>query len=77
MKFTSEADVAAAVIERRPLWTDKRDDTGPFDIIGDVHGCAAELEELLIKLGYNVAWFEDDGERAVAVTPPEDARSSF
>ena len=34
-------------IERRPLWTDKRDDHGPFDIIGDVHGCADELRRLL------------------------------
>jgi protein phosphatase len=76
-KFTSEAEVDAARIERRPLWTDKRDDTGPFDIIGDVHGCAAELEELLVKLGYNVAWFEDDGERAVAVTPPEGRKVVF
>jgi protein phosphatase len=26
--------------------------TGPFDVIGDVHGCRPELEELLTKLGY-------------------------
>lgn len=26
--------------------------TGPFDIIGDIHGCADELKELLRKLGY-------------------------
>ncbi|HWG85177.1 MAG TPA: metallophosphoesterase [Deinococcales bacterium] len=25
---------------------------GPFDLIGDVHGCAAELRELLALLGY-------------------------
>lgn len=31
---------------------DRRDISGPFDIIGDVHGCAAELEELLGRLGY-------------------------
>lgn len=45
-------DVAKAYIERAPLWNDKRDEHGPFDIIGDVHGCADELEELLDKLGY-------------------------
>jgi protein phosphatase len=28
------------------------DDPGPFDIIGDVHGCAGELAELLFNLGY-------------------------
>jgi len=27
-------------------------DQGPFDIIGDVHGCCTELEELLRLLGY-------------------------
>ncbi len=27
---------------------------GPFDIIGDIHGCTDELEELLEKLGYEV-----------------------
>ena len=37
-----EAD--AATVERTPLWNDRRDDHGPFDIIGDVHGCCDELE---------------------------------
>jgi len=50
--LTSPEDVAAVRIERRPLWSDRREDTGPFDIIGDVHGCAAELEALLDTLGY-------------------------
>lgn len=27
-------------------------DSGPFDIISDVHGCCSELEELLERLGY-------------------------
>lgn len=44
--------VEAAVIERVPLWNDKRDVHGPFDVIGDVHGCADELEGLLEQLGY-------------------------
>ena len=37
---------------RTKLWNDKKDDHGPFDIIGDIHGCCDELEELLAKLGY-------------------------
>lgn len=48
-------DLAAqdsAVIERTPLWTDKRHMAGPFDIIGDLHGCFEELQSLLKKLGY-------------------------
>ncbi|MEV7092077.1 polynucleotide kinase-phosphatase [Amycolatopsis sp. NPDC051045] len=48
----SEAEVAAAEIVVEPLRNDKRELTGPFDVIGDVHGCAAELEELLAELGY-------------------------
>ena len=67
--LNSEVDIEAAVVERKPLWTDKRSDAGPFDIIGDVHGCAAELEELLTALGYTVAWGEALGERTVTVTP--------
>ncbi|MBR5372751.1 MAG: polynucleotide kinase-phosphatase [Oscillospiraceae bacterium] len=39
-------------IVRTRLWNDKRDLHGPFDIIGDVHGCCTELEQLLCRLGY-------------------------
>ena len=45
-------EVEAATIERVPLWNDRTSEHGPFDIIGDVHGCADELEELLRQLGY-------------------------
>ena len=31
---------------------DRRQELGPFDIIGDVHGCADELLRLLLRLGY-------------------------
>jgi protein phosphatase len=39
-------------IRREPLWNDRRGDHGPFDLIGDVHGCGDELDELLAALGY-------------------------
>jgi protein phosphatase len=51
-QLDSEAAVNSAVIKRLPLSCDKSHLTGPFDIIGDVHGCYDELEELLVKLGY-------------------------
>ncbi len=57
--FDTPEEVEAAVIERTPLWNDKRDDHGPFDIIGDLHGCHDELEALLQKLGYEP--FQLDG----------------
>jgi protein phosphatase len=47
-------EVEAAVIERQPLWNNLKHEHGPFDIIGDVHGCFDELVELLRQLGCNV-----------------------
>ena len=57
----SPEDVDAVTIERTPLWNDKRDEHGPFDFIGDVHGCCDELEELLIQLGYESQPVEEPG----------------
>lgn len=42
-----------AELVRVPLWNDRREDRGPFDIIGDVHGCYEELTALLARLGYS------------------------
>ncbi len=56
----SPDDVEAATVERVPLWNDKRDEHGPFDIIGDVHGCGEELEALLAQLGYAEARLNSD-----------------
>jgi len=47
-------EVESAMIERVPLYNDKRDEHGPFDIIGDVHGCCDELVALLRELGYAI-----------------------
>jgi protein phosphatase len=76
-KLGSETDIEAATVERRPLWTDRRDDTGPFDIIGDVHGCADELQQLLAALGYTLTWTESDGERTVDIVPPTGRKAVF
>ena len=68
MKTAEEAE--AATIERVPLWNDKRDEPGPFDIIGDVHGCCGELEALLEQLGHVATRLDGDdplwGNRAYA-----------
>ena len=47
-------DVEGVEVTREPLWNNKKDVHGPFDIIGDVHGCGDELESLLAALGYEV-----------------------
>ncbi|MFJ3943336.1 polynucleotide kinase-phosphatase [Streptomyces griseoaurantiacus] len=50
LRGVEEIENATVVTERR--YNDLTGLTGPFDIIGDVHGCSAELESLLGKLGY-------------------------
>ncbi len=52
--LSTPEEVDAVIIERQPLWNDRKREHGPFDIIGDVHGCHDELVELLSKLGYSV-----------------------
>lgn len=54
-------------LERRPSPTDKRALRGPFDIVGDLHGCAEELEELLGNLGYSAAGEHPEGRTLVFV----------
>ena len=50
--LNSPEEVTAVEVTRQPLWTNKQHEHGPFDIIGDVHGCCDELETLLDQLGY-------------------------
>jgi protein phosphatase len=50
--LSSPEQVEAAVLERQPLWNNRMHEHGPFDLIGDVHGCCTELEQLLGQLGY-------------------------
>ncbi|MDR3294829.1 MAG: polynucleotide kinase-phosphatase [Clostridiales Family XIII bacterium] len=50
----SEEEAKEAEIIRTPLWNNKKQEHGPFDIIGDIHGCYDELCELLADLGYAV-----------------------
>jgi protein phosphatase len=49
-----EVEIEQATFEREPLWNDRRGDHGPFDVIGDIHGCHVELVELLDRLGYEI-----------------------
>ncbi|GHD21181.1 polynucleotide kinase-phosphatase [Streptomyces galbus] len=50
LRGVEEVEHATVVTEKR--FNDLTHLSGPFDIIGDVHGCASELEALLGKLGY-------------------------
>ncbi len=70
-----EAELAAATLTRSRLFNDLRDQTGPFDVIGDVHGCRAELEVLLTDLGY--ALDRDERGRPVTARHPDGRRAVF
>ena len=70
-QFTlTEEERETVSIERVPLWTDRREEKGAFDLIGDVHGCFTELTELLTLLGYaphpdTQIWGHAEGRRLV------------
>ena len=61
--------VEAATVVREPLYNNRKTEHGPFDLIGDIHGCFDELTALLTTLGYTVSGF--------AVRPPEGRRAIF
>ncbi|MBD2354244.1 polynucleotide kinase-phosphatase [Tolypothrix sp. FACHB-123] len=50
--LNSLEQIDAVEIERQRLWNNLKHEHGPFDIIGDIHGCGDELETLLQQLGY-------------------------
>lgn len=68
-------EIAAAEFVREPLLNDRREETGPFDAIGDVHGCRSELESLLGRLGYELT--RDDQGRPIDAAHPEGRRAIF
>jgi protein phosphatase len=67
--FSSPEQAEAVALERQPLWNNLKHEHGPFDIIGDVHGCGDELLSLLAELGYKV---DHDG-----VIPPSRRKAVF
>ncbi|NNH74321.1 polynucleotide kinase-phosphatase [Nocardia uniformis] len=73
LRGVEEIDAATIVNER--LWNDKRELTGPFDVIGDVHGCRSELETLLGQLGYEL--LRDELGRAVDARHPDGRTAVF
>ena len=77
--FRSEEEVNnVPAIVREKLYNDKAELHGPFDIIGDVHGCYEELIELLQKLGYIIEEIADDGTNyGLKVSHPENRTVIF
>lgn len=74
----SPEEVDAAEIVREPLWNNLKHEHGPFDIIGDVHGCFDELVDLLAKLGYSIeAQANGAMPSGYSVKPPEGRKAIF
>ncbi|OOC55531.1 MULTISPECIES: polynucleotide kinase-phosphatase [Nocardiopsis] len=68
-------EIDAATVELERAWPDRKELTGPFDVVGDVHGCREELEELLGDLGY--AFSRDGLGRPVGARHPEGRTAVF
>ncbi len=60
LKSEEEVNAVTGII-REKLYNDKKELHGPFDIIGDIHGCYDETILLLEELGYNIGSIDDDG----------------
>ncbi|WP_022879171.1 polynucleotide kinase-phosphatase [Microbacterium sp. B19] len=68
-------EIAAVEIARTRLLNDRSDERGPFDAIGDVHGCLSELQTLLGRLGYEIV--RDEQGRPIDATHPAGRRVIF
>jgi protein phosphatase len=68
-------EIEAVTVTRERAWNDRKDLTGPFDLIGDVHGCASELRTLLTELGWHLEL--DDQGRATGASHPERRTAVF
>jgi protein phosphatase len=77
LKSPEEVDSVTSIV-REKLYNDKRHITGPFDIVGDIHGCYDETVELLEKLGYCINKVADDGKNfGIEVTHPKNRQVIF
>jgi protein phosphatase len=69
--LNSVTEIETVKIKRVPLPSNLKHERGPFDIIGDVHGCFDELKELLEKLGYVITTSPGNNETITSVSAEE------
>ncbi len=75
--FNSPEELASVTMAREPLWNNRKAEHGPFDIIGDVHGCLTELCELLARLGYRCEVSAGESGPRYQVTHPAGRKAVF
>ncbi|MCL6479490.1 MAG: polynucleotide kinase-phosphatase [Peptococcaceae bacterium] len=75
--MSSEEEISEACIERQPLWNNLKHECGPFDIIGDVHGCFDELSSLLEELGYQIEQVDAAEDYGYKISHPEGRKAVF
>jgi protein phosphatase len=71
--LSTPEEVSSVSVVRQPLWSNLKHEHGPFDIIGDVHGCYEELNTLLGQLGYKI----ENGSDGPKATPPDGRKAVF
>ena len=77
LKSEEEVNSVTGII-REKLYNNKKHINGPFDIIGDIHGCYDETVELMEKLGYTIQTVADDGHNfGLEVTHPDNRQIIF
>jgi protein phosphatase len=75
--LSSPEEADSVTLKREPLYNNKKTETGPFDIIGDLHGCYDELTELLTALGYTIQPGASPAEGPLSISPPDGRKAIF
>jgi len=75
--INDEEAANAATIIRQPLWNNRKDESGPFDIVGDVHGCYDELCDLIAQLGYTLETESSDSTTGPRLSHPNGRKLVF
>lgn len=74
----SPEEIQSVTVRRVPIPEDRQREQGPFDIVGDVHGCIDELMSLLAVLGYHVGHTTgSDGQPVPFARPPLGRKAVF
>lgn len=73
----TEEEANQVTIERAKMWNNKKEEVGPFDIIGDIHGCYDELRTLLAKLGYTIQKTDQPENYGYSIEAPENRKVIF